>query len=109
MPPKHPVPALFERFGMPAVKTTDEFSLNYKDGLMQVVVKRSSGKVETNTQTVNNRGGFSQMTNFDPSSMSLDQRNSLIKKLYKGGRGDSQSNIGKIFGLTQAQISRIVK
>ncbi|MCC2607142.1 hypothetical protein [Planctobacterium marinum] len=105
---KHPVPALFERLGMPSVKTCDEFTITYKDGLLEASVKRRSGKVETITQTISGKG-FSQLTNFNPNEMSQTERNAMINKLYNDGRGDSQSKIAKTFGLTQSQVSRIIK
>ena len=92
---------------MPSVNKNDEFSITYKDGMLEASVKRKSGKVETITQTVGS-GGFSQMTNFNPDDMDIDERNELIKKLYKNGRGESQPAIAKKFGLKQPHISRIV-
>ncbi|UCX05016.1 hypothetical protein [Shewanella glacialimarina] len=107
MPPKHPVPALFDHFGMPAIKPSDEFTIVYKGGMLQASVKRKSGKVETITQTVGGKG-FSQMSKFDPDDMSEVERNKLIKKMYNNGRGESQSALGQKFGLRQPQVSRIV-
>ena len=104
----HPVPALFAHFGVDSVKPSDEFTVTYRDGILEASVKRRSGKIETFSQTVSG-SGFNQMTNFDPSDMGQAERNDLIKKLYKNGRGESQSSLGRKFGLTQAQISRIVR
>lgn len=107
MSQKHPVPALFNHLGMPSVNRNDEFSITYKDGMLEASVKRKSGKVETIIQTVGS-GGFNQMSNFNPDEMDIEQRNELIKKLYKNGRGESQPTIAKKFGLRQPQISRII-
>lgn len=104
----HPVPALFAHFGVDAVKPSDEFTVTYRDGILEASVKRKSGKVETFSQTVYG-SGFNQMTNFDPEDMGQAERNDLIKKLYKNGRGESQSSLGRKFGLAQPQISRIVR
>ncbi|MFA5171725.1 MAG: hypothetical protein WC426_09165 [Sulfuriferula sp.] len=104
----HPVPALFSHLGMPTVKPSDEFTITYKNGMLEASVKRSTGKVETVTRTVGSQG-FSQMTNFDPDEMNSSERNELIKKLHKNGKGEAQSSLGKKFGLTQPQISRIVR
>lgn len=103
----HPVPALLHHLGMPEVNRNDEFSITYKDGMLEASVKRQTGKVETITQTVGGKG-FNQMTNFNPDEMDIEQRNELIKKLYKNGKGDSQPALAKKFGLSQPQISRII-
>jgi len=107
MSENHPVPALLDSLGMSLVNQNDQFSITYKDGMLEASVKRKTGKVETITQTVG-RGGFSQMTNFNPDEMDIEQRNKLIKKLYKNGQGESQPAIAKKFGLRQPQISRII-
>ncbi|TAN66491.1 MAG: hypothetical protein EPN17_13785 [Methylobacter sp.] len=107
MKDNHPVPLLFNHLGMPSVQPTDEFSITYKNGMLEAQVKRQSGKVETITQTI--RGaGFNQMTNFDPTSMEEGERNILIKRLYNNGRGETQASLGKKFGLSQPQIGRII-
>lgn len=103
----HPVPALLNHLGMPAIKRSDEFSITYKNGMFEASVKRKNGKIETITQTVGTKG-FSQMTNFDPDEMDIEERNDLVKQLYRNGKGESQKAIGKKFGLTQPHVSRIL-
>lgn len=103
----HPVPALLNHMGISTVKTSDEFTITYKNGILEASVKRKSGKVETITQVVGNQG-FNQTTNFNPENMSKAERNDLIMKLYKNGKGESQSSLGKKFGLTQPHVGRIV-
>jgi len=102
------VPALLNSVGITSVQPEDEFTIVYKNGLFEATVKRESGKVETIRQTVNSKG-FNQMTNFDPKSMQEVDRNKLISQLYNNGRGESQTAIGRKFGLEQSQISRIIK
>lgn len=104
--PKHPVPALFEHLGIQGVKSSDSFTLTYRDGILEAHVKRASGKTETSVKTVKGNG-FRQMTHFDPSQMSKDERNDLIRAKYK--KGERQTSLEKTFGLSQAMISRIVK
>jgi len=103
--PKHPVPALFEHLGLGSVKTKDEFSVVYKNGILEANVKRASGQVQTATRHVKS-GGFRAMTEFDPLQMSKDERDALIK--YKHSKGEKQVALAKTFGLSQARVSKIV-
>lgn len=104
--PKHPVPALFDHLGISKIKTTDTFSLIYRDGILEAHVKRQSGKTETAVKSIKG-GGFSQMTTFDPSQMNKSDRNELIRSKY--AKGERQAALEKTFGLSQAMISRIVR
>lgn len=103
--PKHPVPALFEHLGIHGVKSSDSFSISYRDGLLEANVKRASGTTETAVKTVKGNG-FRQMTQFDPEQMSKSDRNDLIRARY--AKGERQTSLEKTFGLSQAMISRIV-
>ena len=101
----HPVPAVFQFLGIPNVSSQDSFTLSYKDGMLEASVKRKTGKTEHIVKYVQG-GGFSQVTSFEPEKMSKSERNALIKKRY--AKGDSQTELGKKFGLTQARVSTIV-
>lgn len=101
------VPALFESLGIAKVSTRDEFTITYRDGLIEAHVKRPSGQSITATKSV--RGEFRQMTTFDPSSMTREDRNDLIRSQYKGGRGATQHDLAKTFGISQAMVSKIVR
>lgn len=101
----YPIPALFDSLGIPQVTSSDQFTLTYQDGLLEVNVKRSSGKVETAVKCVKN-SGFSQITQFDPDRMNKKNRNQRIKSLYANGY--SQNELAKFFGLSQAMICRII-
>lgn len=103
--PKHPVPALFEHLGLGSVKTKDEFTVVYKNGILEANVKRTSGLVQTATRHVKG-GGFRTMTEFDPLLMPKDERDMLIK--YKHSKGETQVALAKTFGLSQARVSKIV-
>jgi hypothetical protein len=101
----NPGPALFEQLGISRVKKSDQFTISYRDGFLEANVKRKSGKTETAVKHV--RGdGFTQLTTFDPEGMDKNERNDLIKNKY--AKGHTQSDLAKLFGLSQAMISRIV-
>ena len=102
---KHPVPALFEHLGIKQIKPSDRFWLTYRDGIFEARVKRKSGQTESVIKYVKGNG-FSQMTAFDPDLMTKDDRNNLIRILYKNG--ERQTSLERKFGLSQAMISRIV-
>lgn len=107
--PKNPaaVPALLASLGIPQVSTRDEFTVTYRDGLIEAQVKRPSGQTITATKSV--RGNFNTMSSFEPDSMSRDDRNALIRRQYKGGRGATQHDLAKKFGISQAMVSKIVR
>ncbi len=102
---QHPIPALFDQLGIRQVKSSDRFVLTYRDGLIEAHVKRKSGQTETAIKHVKGNG-FSQFTVFDPELMSREDRNWLIRSKYR--KGETQSDLAKIFGLSQAMISKIV-
>lgn len=101
------VPALFESLGIARVSTRDEFTISYRDGLIEAHVKRATGESITAAKSV--RGAFTELSSFDPSSMSRDDRNDLIRRKYKGGRGSTQHDLAKTFGISQAMVSKIVR
>jgi DNA-directed RNA polymerase specialized sigma subunit len=107
--PKNPaaVPALLASMGISPVTTRDEITVSYRDGLIEAQVKRPSGQTITATKSV--RGNFNSMSSFEPDSMSLENRNALIRRLYKGGRGATQHELAKKFGISQAMVSKIVR
>ncbi len=106
LPQQQPaLPALFEQMGINPVTSSDNFAINYADGIMDVQIVRNTGQTETMTATVSGNG-FRQIAHFNPNEMSVDKRNKLIKSMY--AKGERQSVLAKRFGLTQAMISRIV-
>jgi len=102
---QHPVPALLGSMGIDTIKTSDEFSITYKNGILKANVQRTNGLSETVIKSVKGNG-FSQMTTFEPNEMTTHQRNNLIQTLYK--QGNTQKNLSEMFGLSQAMISIIV-
>lgn len=103
---KHPIPALFEHLGITGIKSSDQFSISYRDGLLEAHVKHASGTTQSVVKTVKGNG-FTQMTQFDPAQMSKADRNELIRVRY--AKGERQTSLEKTFGLSQAMISRIVR
>lgn len=104
-PEKHPLPALFESLGIKHIKPSDQFSLNYRDGILEARVKRRSGQTETVSKYAKGEG-FAEMSAFDPTQMEKSERNQLIKSKY--AKGETQQSLANKFGLTQAMICRIV-
>lgn len=102
----HPVPAALYFLGIEGVTPNDSFTLSYQDGMLEANVKRKNGKTEHVVKHVKD-GGFSQITTFEPEKMTKDERNKVIRSRYE--KGESQSDIAKKFGLSQARISSIVK
>ncbi len=107
MSSNQPVQLLLNDLGISQIKPSDEFSINYKNGMLETSVKRESGKTESILHTVPDKG-FLQMTSFDPNEITQSERNNLIKKLHNNGKGESQSSIARKFGLKQPHISRII-
>lgn len=101
----HPVPALFEQLGVEKIKKSDQFTITYKNGLIEANVKRKKGRTETVTKSVRDNG-FSQLTTFDPEQMSKSDRNKIIRNMYN--QGCTQSHLAVRFGLSQPMIARIV-
>lgn len=102
----HPVPAVFNFLGIERVTSNDDFTLSYHNGMLEASVKRMNGKTEHVVKHVKD-GGFNQITTFEPEKMTRDERNKIIRSRY--AKGESQSDLAKKFGLSQARISGIVK
>jgi len=100
----HPIQALFDHFGIVEVSPEDSLSFTSTDGMLEVNVKRASGKTENIKKFVG--GGFEELTTFDPDHMNRENRNILIKKLH--ANGGTEQSLAKKFGLSQSMISRIV-
>ena len=98
------IPVLFEALGLGKVSPSDQFKVEYRDNLLKATVKRKSGETITATKHVSG-AGFQQMTSFDPSQMSRDDRNQLIRMMH--GKGHTQSELAATFGLSQSMVSRI--
>ena len=112
--PRHPLRVLFEYYGVAAVKPSDEFTIEYRAGWLSVWIKRASGSVEEFRRAIRKSAsgtasGFYQLTKFDPDSIPRAERNRLIRDLYKHGRGETQASLADKFGITQTQVSRIVR
>ena len=103
---RHPITEVFEYLGIHGVKPRDEFKLTYRDQMLEASVKRPSGKCETIRKHVR-KGAFKEMRTFDPTRMSKDERNELIRKMH--GQGYSQSQLANMFGISQPMVSRIVR
>jgi len=103
---KHPVPAVFEHLGLGNVSPSDELTLVIRNKILEATVRRKDGVTQTAILHIGS-GGFKSMTEFDARKMSKDDRNSLIRKKYNNG--ESQSSLAKMFGISQAMISKIVR
>ncbi|WP_374244159.1 hypothetical protein [Zoogloea sp.] len=103
---RHPVPAVFEYLGLGNVKPSDELMLVMRNRTLEATVKRASGVTQTATLHIGS-GGFKSMTEFDPGQMPKDERNDLIRQ--KHAKGERQSALAKMFGISQAMVSKIVR
>ena len=101
---KH-VPALFESLGIESVSTKDTFSLEYAAGLLTATIRRQGGGVEVVRRSV--KGGFSEITRFDPDGMSKQERNNLIHTLSAGRM--TQSEIARRVGVSQATVNNVLR
>jgi hypothetical protein len=98
------IPDVFDALGIGQVSPNDEFSIKYKNGILEARVIRNFGIVESVKKHV--KGGFNEMAIFEPQKMDKKERNDLIKSLHASG--DTQREIERKFGITQGMISRIV-
>ena len=103
---KHPIPALFDQLGV-AEKVTknDKFSIEYAEGFLTATINRDGGNVEVIRKRL--KGGFTEITSYDPNAMDREARNDVIAKLRK--QGFSQSEIARRIGFTQATVSNVLR
>jgi DNA-binding NarL/FixJ family response regulator len=102
---KHPIPALFEQLGVEKVTRHDKFSIEYAEGFLTATINREGGSVEVIRKRL--KGGFTEVTSFDPSTMDRNARGEVIAKLRKDGF--SQSEIARRIGFTQATVSNVLR
>lgn len=103
----HPLPAVFDHFGLKGIQPSDDLSLTLRNGILEATVKRASGPTQKVTLHLGSGGGFKAMTEFDASSMPKSDRNDLIRSMH--AKGERQSALAKTFGLSQAMVSKIVR
>lgn len=101
------IPKLFEQLGLPPVKTTDSFTINYSENFFSARVERSDTGVIETVRCHRKGDGFAQFTKFDPSAMSKDERNEIILKLR--AEHMSQQAIGDLLGVSQALVSGVCR
>lgn len=104
--PTAPIPALFENLGFEHVSRNDQFAVEYAAGFLTATVKRPDGSVQVVRRSVGNNG-FTEVSNFDPTKMDRDDRNSLIQRLSQDGL--SQSEIARRIGFSQATVSNVLR
>lgn len=101
----HAIPAVFTLLGIQRVRTSDQFSLTYRGCILEACVKQPSGQTVVVRKYIKG-SSFDEMTPFDPTSMSKDERNAAIKAMYLNTH--TQAELAELFSLSQAMISRIV-
>ncbi len=102
----HPIPALFEHMGIEKVTPKDKFTLEYSSNFLSATIKRASGKVEV-VRMHTKQAGFSEMSVFEPTEMTKAQRDEIVHKLKSDGL--SQSKIAQRLGISQANVSNILR
>ncbi|MDD2886124.1 MAG: hypothetical protein PHT48_13910 [Dechloromonas sp.] len=101
------IPTLFDQLGLPPVKTTDSFSINYSENFFSAHVKRNDTGVIETVRCHRKGDGFAQFAKFDPAVMSKDDRNAVILKLR--AEHMSQQAIGDLLGVSQALVSGVCR
>ncbi len=101
---QHLIPAVFAMLGIGGVKTSDQFSLTYKSGILEACVKQATGHTIVVRRYVKGNG-FGQLEPFDPGAMTKEERNAAIKAMYLNTH--TQAELAELFNLSQAMISRI--
>lgn len=83
----------------------DSYVIKGGAGIAVAHVKKPTGEVFSVHVRAN--GGFRQMTHFDPSQMTVEERRELEHELYK--RGHTQSDIADLVGKKQSTVAHDLK
>lgn len=83
----------------------DSYVIRGGAGVAVAHVKKPSGEVFSVHVRAN--GGFRQMTHFDPSQLTVDERRNLELDLYENGH--TQSEIADLVGVKQPTVAHDLK
>lgn len=100
--------ALIVDLGILPITPKDRFTVSYCGSLLDIQITRATSGSRENAQFIEQGAAipFSVWKPFDPKSISKKDRNILICNLYEQGK--TQGELSKIFGITQASISKII-
>ena len=99
------IPAVFEFLGVGKVSTKDRFSIEYAAGFVTATIDRRGGSTEVVRKHI--KGGFTEVTSYDPELMDRKQRDEVIHQLRDDGF--TQSQIARRIGFTQATVSNVLR
>ena len=99
------IPALFEFLGISNVTPNDRFSIEYAAKFVTATVDRKDGGTEVVRKHI--KGGFTQVSSYDPTQMDREQRDEVIHQLRSDGF--TQSQIARRIGFTQATVSNVLR
>ena len=99
------IPDLFEAIGISKVTPEDRFSIEYAAGFITATVDRKDGGTEVVRKHV--RGGFTEVTSYDPTQMNRKDRDDVIRQLRSDGF--TQSEIARRIGFTQATVGNVLR
>lgn len=99
------IPAVFEFLGVGRVSTKDIFSIEYAAGFVTATINRKDGSTEVVRKHI--KGGFTEVTSYDPALMNRKQRDEVIHQLRDDGF--TQSQIARRIGFTQATVSNVLR
>lgn len=104
-PPSDPSspPALNLPFTIDPMK--DRYVIKGGGGVLVAQVKKSNGEVVTAHMRAN--GALQQMSQFDPSALSVSERRQLEHQLHK--EGYTQTEISGLVGVTQQTVAHDLK
>lgn len=100
-----PLPEVFSELGIKEITPEDSFAIEYAKGFLTATVTHKTGSVEIIRRQV--EGGFSEMSSYDPTRMDKDKRNQVILELSRAGQ--TQSQIARRIGFTQATVSNVLR
>lgn len=102
------VAALFISLGLAPVESSERFTVEYADWLLEITVYRDSGSVER--LVLIHRGmseSFDKMEPFDPKALDIETRKEFVQELSNKGR--KQGDIARILQMSESTISKILK
>lgn len=100
VPKARPLPD--DLFSMLAINPSrDRAKLSISAGVITANVQKPDGKVFS--ARFRAHGALTQLTKFDPSKISIDERKKLEKEMH--GDGLSQAEIADMLGVSQATVS----
>lgn len=83
------------------LRPTDTFKMTGSNGVLKIHKYKPGGAVES--VTIQAKGSFQQVTHYDPSQVTVAERQKVEANMYKSGL--SQAAIADLLGVSQATVS----